>query len=86
MPWLDLLSEYDLHFIGVLLLDQWENRSIDCVEHLLGERANIVEVELELYIHQLAVPGALKDDLQYAKWVRKLQQISGPQTLVRAPF
>lgn len=47
MPRLDLLSEEDLDFGSVLLLDQGENGGIDRVEHLGRERADIVEVELK---------------------------------------
>ena len=41
VPWLDLLAEDELHVLGVLGLDQWEDRVVDCVEHLLGELAEL---------------------------------------------
>lgn len=47
MPRLDLLSEQDLNFGGVLLLDQWEDGCVDCVEHLGGVGTNIVEIKLQ---------------------------------------
>jgi hypothetical protein len=47
MPRLNLLSEENLNLRSILLSDQWEDRGIDCVEHLLRERADIVQVELQ---------------------------------------
>ena len=41
VPWLDLLAEDELHVLCVLGLDQWEDRVVDCVEHLLGELAEL---------------------------------------------
>lgn len=47
MPGLDLLSEDELDFLRVLLLHHGEDGVVDCHEHLLAERADIVEEELE---------------------------------------
>ena len=41
VPWLDLLAEDELDVLGVLGLDEWEDRVVDCVEHLLGELAEL---------------------------------------------
>lgn len=46
MPWLDLLSEEDLDFSGVFLLNQRKDGIVERIEHFVGVRANIVEVEL----------------------------------------
>lgn len=46
MPRLDLLTEEDLHFGGVLLFEDGEDGVIYCVEEFGRVRANVVEVEL----------------------------------------
>ena len=45
--YLDLLPEDELDLVGVLLFHEGVDRVIDCVEHLLREWADIVEVQLE---------------------------------------
>ena len=47
MPWLDLLTEQDLDFGGVLGFEDREDGVVDCVEEFGGVGADIVEVELE---------------------------------------
>ena len=47
MPWLDLLAEDDLELIWVLLLENWEDIGIYCVELFLGKRTDVVQKELE---------------------------------------
>lgn len=45
MPGLNLLTEDDLNFRGILLADQRQYRGINRVEHLCREWADIVEIE-----------------------------------------
>ena len=47
MPGLNLLAEDDLELVRVLLLEDWKDIGIDCVELFLGERADVVQKELE---------------------------------------
>jgi hypothetical protein len=47
MPRLNLLTEKNLDFRRVFFADQRENRGVDCLEHLCGKWADIVEVELQ---------------------------------------
>ena len=47
MPRLNLLTEDDLYFRGVLLANQREYKDVYGVEHLCGVWADIVEIELE---------------------------------------
>jgi hypothetical protein len=42
MPRLNLLSENDLDLRGIILLDERNHGSVDGMEHLAGERADIV--------------------------------------------
>ena len=44
VPRLNLLSEKHLYFAGILPSDQWEDGSVDCVEHLQRVRADVVKV------------------------------------------
>jgi hypothetical protein len=43
MPWLYHLSEDDLHLVWILRFDDGVNVVVDCREHLVTERADIVE-------------------------------------------
>ena len=52
MPWLDLLSEKELDLCRVLFGDIREHRVIEGLEHLSGERTDVVEVELDLISRQ----------------------------------
>ena len=47
VPWLDLLAEDDLQLIWVLLLENWEDIGIYCVELFLGEGTDVIQEELE---------------------------------------
>jgi len=47
MPWLDLLTENNVNLTRILLAEQWEYRSVNGVEHLGAEWADIIEVEFE---------------------------------------
>ena len=47
MPWLDLLAEYNVYFASIFLSKQWKYGSVDGVEHLGTERADIIEIEFQ---------------------------------------
>lgn len=47
MPWLDLLSEDDLDFVGEFRVDNWFHVVVHSLEEFCRKRADVVEIDLE---------------------------------------